>query len=267
MGPWLRGASLLLAAVLAILAGCSEDKPRQARHDAAPLRVEAGAVKTLGAKAAWVRMRFRSPSTEWRASGSADLGARQYLLIAEPEKVRKASLARSWGIYGSSEGVFWGYNRRGDTRAFGCLVDGILPGGSFGGALSTERAMGLLEAYLRLLARHVREAKRLGEHRYAVELDPAAVVKSRSLERDAGGFGGRLAGRLIAPRAPILVRLDRNSSVAEIRLRLEPARPESRDGIPPHLARRAEPSTLRLGFPAGHQDRIYLQRPHCLAIE
>jgi hypothetical protein len=265
-----RPTALLLAlgvtAIVLALAGGSA--PSASRPGEDPVTaVEAAAAAALEPGAARVEIAFRSPSTTWRAKGRAELGAWRYRAHAKAIRVRKPGLGGRWRIHGLEDGVFWSWRPPRDRRPHRCLVDAFLPGGSFGGALSTEKAIGLLEAYVRLLRDAILHATDEGRGRYSVQLDPEKLAQARYRERDAGGFGGRLSGRLVEPRAPIRVRLDGESgALTQVGLRLRPARPERRYGIPPRVSRDPEPSRLRLRFLPG-SDLGSIEPPRCAGIE
>jgi hypothetical protein len=265
----LRPTALLLTlGVAAVALGAVGGAPSASGPGQDPVAaVEAAAAAALRPGAARVEIAFRSRSTAWRARGRAELGAWRYHVRARATRVREPALGGRWEIHGREDGVFWSWRPVGDRRPHRCFVDGLLAGGSFGGALSTEKAVGLLEAYVRLLRDAVTHATHEGYSTYSVRLDPVKLAQARYLERDAGGFGGRLSGRLVEPRAPIRVRVDGESGgLTEVVLRLQPARPERRYGIGPRVSRDPKPSRLRLRFLPGSTPGG-IEPPRCAGVE
>jgi hypothetical protein len=262
-----RVSLLAITASALALAACGTDGPPESPASGAVEVVESAAGAALEPGISEVEVGFDSHSTSWTAGGVIDLEARRYRVHAHALEVRQPRLGGRWLIYGMRDGVFWSWRPDGDRGLHRCFVDGFLAGGSFGGALSTERAMGLLEAYVRLLAEAVATAQREDGRTYAVELDPREVARARALERDAGGFGGRLSGLLVAPRAPIRVRVDpQTESLLAIDLRLRATKPERRYGIPPPADRSPERSRLRIGF-ISRQEKGRIAHPPCAGIE
>jgi hypothetical protein len=264
--PTARHLTLGVAVTVLATFGGSAPSASQPGQDPAAA-VQAAAATALEPGAARVEIAFRSPSTAWHAKGRAELGAWRYHVRATATHVRKPALRGNWELHGLENGVFWSLRAFGNERPHRCFIDGLLAGGSFGGALSTEKAIGMLEAYVRLLRDAIRRAERVEPGVYSVELDPVKLAEARYLERDAGGFGGRLSGRLIEPRAPIRVMLDREgTSLAGVRLRLRSSKPEPRHGIRPRLSRDPEPSRLRLRFLFG-PDQGSIRPPRCAGVE